>query len=53
MRKAEKIRNNLAHSQDLATGMSWKEIITVFVEIEEMLNRSDCLFQKEVPCAHD
>ena len=51
--KVEKIRNTLAHSQELASGMSWEEIIKVFVEIEEMLSRSDRLLQEEMICSHD
>jgi len=53
LEKVENIRNNLAHSQDLATEMCWEEIITTFIGIEDMLNHSDRLLQEDEICNHN
>ena len=44
---AEKLRNNLAHSQpDLVGGSSWTEQIKLVQTIEEIISRSDGLIEK-------
>jgi hypothetical protein len=49
--KIEKIRDKLAHSQDLETGTSWEEIIDVSVVVEDMLNRSDQFLEESARCS--
>jgi hypothetical protein len=45
-----KIRDKLAHSQDLATGTTWEEIIDVSVVVQDMLDRSDRLIEEAAIC---
>ena len=44
----EKIRDKLAHSQDIVSGTTWEELIDVVQEVEKMLERSDDIVEKEV-----
>jgi hypothetical protein len=41
LKAAEQLRNRLAHAQDLASGSSWKELITLAAEIEALLQRCE------------
>jgi hypothetical protein len=43
----EKIRDKLAHSQDIVSGTTWEELINVVQEVERMLQRSDEIVERE------
>lgn len=43
----EKIRDKLAHAQDIVTGTTWKELIDTVQQVELMLQRSDDIVEKE------
>lgn len=43
----EKIRDKLAHSQDMVSGTTWEELIDVVQEVERMLQRSDDIVERE------
>ena len=43
----EKIRDKLAHSQDIVSGTTWEELIDVVQEVERMLQRSDEIVERE------
>ena len=45
-----KIRDKLAHSQDLVAGTTWEEIIDVSVAVQDMLERSDRLIEETATC---
>lgn len=47
LRSIEKIRDKLAHSQDIVSGTTWEELIDVVQEVEKMLQRSDDIVEKE------
>lgn len=47
LRNIEKLRNKLAHSQDIVTGTSWEELIDVIQEVEKMIHRSDDILEKQ------
>jgi hypothetical protein len=50
LRRVGKIRDKLAHSQDLVTGTTWEEIIDVSVVLQDMLDRSDRLIEEAATC---
>lgn len=43
LESAEKLRNKLAHAQDIVTGSSWPEIIDLAKEIEVLLERCELI----------
>jgi hypothetical protein len=43
----EKVRDKLAHSQDLVSGTTWQELIDVIRKVEAVILRSDDLVEKE------
>lgn len=47
LRNIEKIRDKLAHSQDIVSGTTWEELIDVVQKVEWMLQRSDDIVEKE------
>lgn len=47
LRNIEKIRDKLAHSQDIVSGTTWEELIGVVQKVEWMLQRSDDIIEKE------
>jgi hypothetical protein len=47
LQSIEKIRDKLAHSQDIVSGTTWEELINVVQEVERMLQRSDEIVERE------
>lgn len=48
LKRAEGLRNHLAHSQDdLAAETSWKEIAGTVLKIEQLLRNSDEIVEKD------
>ena len=47
LQSIEKIRDKLAHSQDIVSGTTWEELINVAQEVERMLQRSDDLVERD------
>lgn len=47
LRKIEKVRDKLAHSQDIVSGTSWPELIEMVEQVEFILQRSDDIVEKE------
>ena len=41
LKVAEKLRNNLAHAQDIIMGLSWPEVIDLAEEIETVLKKCE------------
>lgn len=41
LKGAERLRNNLAHAQDLVNGSSWAELLDLVSEIEDLLQRCE------------
>ena len=41
LKEAEKLRDKLAHAQDIVTGSSWPEVIDLATEIEALLGRCE------------
>lgn len=47
LRSIEKVRDKLAHAQDIVSGTTWKELIDMVQQVELMLQRSDDIVEKE------
>jgi hypothetical protein len=41
LRSIEKLRDKLAHSQDIVTGSSWEDIISLINDIEKLIQKSE------------
>jgi hypothetical protein len=47
--RAERLRNNLAHSQlDLVQGTTWEKLIDLVEDIQKFVHRSDEVIEEEV-----
>ena len=47
LERIEKIRNNLAHSQDIVSGTTWEKLIEDVQKVERMLQRSDEIVERD------
>ena len=47
LNRIEKIRNNLAHSQDIVSGTTWEKLIEDVQKVERMLQRSDEIVERD------